>query len=1126
MPNRKMTPSVSFNILMLLLFSSLLWSQPTTPIGENDLTLQGYEEKLSGSDIQYHSPSPAINQALFVRATTGKHSMRWKTETVPANFDAPHVTFIWLAGMGSNLGDARMDLKVNDHVLPFWVNNTKNWDVKGPKGISLHYRHAMTDGARDHFGYLFLRLPRTEVQPGKPLAIEITGSRANQQTWCMTFKAGLEEGLSFKAYPALLKGPEKRQALAASVYHFRRPAQARLYAGDRLLKEAQLAFGHNILEFSWPEVQIEEEVELKLTVGEKTYQRSVLIEPVRRWQLNFVQHSHTDIGYTRPQTEILAEHLRYIDYALDYCDATDDYPSDAQFRWTCEAAWAVDEYLKSRPPAQIERLKRRIKEGRIEVTAMYFNFDELPDEQTLAASLAPLRRFDEHGIDVKLSMQNDVNGTGWCFNDFFNTAGIKYLDMGTHGHRALICFDVPTAFWWESPAGNRILAFRAEHYMTGNTVMGIHTEDFAFFEDKVLTYLNQLGERGYPHDLIAIQHSGYLTDNSPPSTLSSDMIRQWNEKYEWPKLRSAIAREFFEQMDKEKGNELPVYRVAWPDWWTDGFGSAAREVAATRDAHSHIIANQGLLSMAKMLGSQLPEGIQDRIAETNKAILFYGEHTLGSSESVRDPYGRATMEQREMKESFAWEANRRARMIGEEAMGLLQEHFPKADSPSLLVFNTLSWARNGMVEAYIDHQILPEDRQFRIVDETGAEAPAQKLGQRSDGSYWAIWVEDIPAFGAKRYFIDVGEEKKEGGPESDLQPRSIFENNWFRLQADLDRGVMTSLIDKELQQELLDPAAEWALGELIHEQLGDRTQMEAFTLNDYKRNRLDTIWYDGYQEGPVWNTIRFKGETRSFFSPNGFTLEYRLFNTTKRIDLVYEIVKKPIVEPEGIYLSFPFALEDGKIFSEVPGGIMEAGVDQLPGSANDWNTVQYFATVRNEDAQIVFSSQEAPLVQFGAINTGRYQTGAQPATNHIYSWPMNNYWTTNFNADQRGGHRWRYFLTSGDDVSNQFATRFGWGARIPLPVRVLPGGADNSAVAPTSLLTGFPDNILVITARPEEHPNSIRLQVRELAGRSTKLELQSHDRKLKIEKVDILGRPMDEASVVRAFESAFFRISW
>src|SRR5665811_1711898 len=74
------------------------------------------------------------------------------------------------------------------------------------------------------------------------------------------------------------------------------------------------------------------------------------------------------------------------------------------------------------------------------------------------------------------------------------------------------------------------------------------------------------------------------------------------------------------------------------------------------------------------------------------------------------------------------------------------------------------------------------------------------------------------------------------------------------------------------------------------------------------------------------------------------------------------------------------------------------------GSSNDWYTVQDFTSVRNTSSQIVMGCAEMPLMQFGTINTGRYQAGAMPQSTNLFSWPMNNYWTTNFNADQRGGH--------------------------------------------------------------------------------------------------------------------------
>ena len=277
--------------------------------------------------------------------------------------------------------------------------------------------------------------------------------------------------------------------LKLAVFYFGNEAKARIYSNGKLIETTTLKFGYNTINLGLPPVSKPSEIELKVVAGDFSVKNKVTLDPVRKWDINLIQHSHTDIGYTRSQTDILAEHLRYIDYALDYCDATDNYPENAKFRWTCEASWPVDEYLKCRPASQIERLIKRIKEGRIEVTGMYFNFDELPDEKILAASLAAAGRIKEKGIPVTLAMQDDVNGIGWCLNDYFNQMGVRYLNMGTHGHRALICFDKPTMFWWESPSGKRLLTFRAEHYMTGNTVLEMQTGDVERFKNNLLNYL-------------------------------------------------------------------------------------------------------------------------------------------------------------------------------------------------------------------------------------------------------------------------------------------------------------------------------------------------------------------------------------------------------------------------------------------------------------------------------------------------------------------------------------------------------------------------------------------------------------------------------------------------------------
>ncbi len=1092
----------------------------------NDHLVNGFATKLSGLDFEYHSCIPGLRESILVRATGGKDMMEWQTAAVPEKITEKYAAFVWIAAIGSGPGIARMDLETDrgDH-LSFYTDGGSSWDIDGDNGSSLSFRTIMTDQYGDRHGYMILRLPARTLVKGRPLKISVTGSAANLSSWYMIFRKPVETGVTLNAFPAILRNNgNPLQLVEAGIFYFGDEAEAEVYANGKMIEKTSLNFGYNAVNLGIPEVRKATKTRLKVVAGSFTAEKTVTLEPVRKWTISFIQHAHTDIGYTRSQTEILAEHLRYIDYALDYCDATDDYPDNAKFRWTCEASWPVDEYLKCRPQEQCERLIRRIREGRIEVTGMYFNFDEIPDEQILAASLKAVGRIRDHGIPVTLAMQNDVNGIGWCLNDYYDRLGVRYLNMGTHGHRALICFDRPTMFWWESPSGKRMLTFRAEHYMTGNTVMEVQSGDIDKFKNNLLNYLISLASKGYPYDEMAIQHSGYLTDNSPPSTSMSEMIIRWNEIFEWPKLTTSTAESFFTAMEKDHGDEFPVIRGAWPDWWTDGFGAGAREVAATRTAATALMANMAGLSMAAVAGMSLPGETMEKISLTNEALLFFTEHTTGYSESVREPYSQPTMEQRALKESYAWEAARRTASLGEAAMGLLQSMFAREKEPSLVVFNTLNWARSGMATVYIDHQIVPRGSRAGIYDNEGNRLPAQPLSSRSDGTYWAIWFNDIPAFGYRKYIIRPEEEATASLPGRD----DLLENRWYRIKTDKQHGVIRSLFDKELSVELADKGAPHALGEFILEKLGNRSQMESRMLNDFSRLPLDTVWFDSMTQGEIWNSIRFCGESETAIGPRGYSFEIRLFNTGKRIDLACTIIKKSITDPESFYIAFPFAAENGKIFTEVAGGVIEAGKDQIPGSSNDWYTVQNFASVRNDKMQIVMGSNEMPLMQFGAINTGRYIAGATPQTTHIYSWPMNNYWVTNFNADQRGGHSWTYYLTSSDDNSDTFAARFGWGARVPLLTRILPGDGNGDGLHEGSFIAGWPSNVILVSTRPDDETGkSLIIHLRETGHTETTLALTNgmSGKPLNITEVDVTGNQVPMPSTeIHPLETKFFKI--
>ncbi len=1116
------------NILLLSVFLTAATTIASSQsfFSPDDHIVNGFKKKVSGLDFEYHSFIPGLRESILVRSTSGKDMMEWETAPVPEKITEKYAAFVWIAALGSSPGTSRMDLETEGgHRISFFTDSRKSWDIAGDKGSSLSFRAIMTDQHGDHHGYMILRLPSDELPGGSPVRIRVTGSAANLSSWYMTYRKPVETGVTLNAFPAVLKNAgNPLQLIEAGIFYFGDRTEAQIYANGKIIEKTVLGFGYNTVNLGLPAVQKPSRVRLKVVAGNFTVDKTITLEPVRKWKVSFIQHAHTDIGYTRPQTEILAEHLRYIDYALDFCDATDSYPENARFRWTCEASWPVNEYLKCRPEEQTARLLRRIKEGRIEVTGMYFNFDEMPDEQILAASLKAVGNIRSHGIPVTLAMQNDVNGIGWCLNDYYDKLGVRYLNMGTHGHRALICFDKPTMFWWESPSGKRMLTFRAEHYMTGNTVMEVQSGDLEKFKNNLLNYLISLGAKGYPYDEMAIQHSGYLTDNSPPSTSMSEMIVRWNEIFEWPRITTSTAESFFAAMEKDHGAEFPVIRGAWPDWWTDGFGAGAREVATTRTAASALIANMGGMSMAAVAGIRLPGETMEKIDLTNEALLFFTEHTTGYSESVREPYSQPTMEQRAIKESYAWEAARRTASLGESAMGLLQSRFSKEKEPSLVVFNTLNWTRSGLATVYIDHQIVPRGSIAGVYDNEGNRLATQPLSSRSDGTYWAIWFNDIPAFGYKKFIIRP--EAKMEAPTPVLD--NILENQWYRIETDKLHGVIRSLFDKELSLELADREATHAVGEFILEKLGNRSQMESRMLNDFIRLPLDTVWFDSMTQGEIWNAIRFYGESETAIGPRGYSFEIRLYNTAKRADLAFSIIKKSITDPESFYIAFPFAAENGKHFTEVAGGVIETGKDQISGSSNDWYTVQNFTAVRNNGMQIVLGSNEVPLMQFGAINTGRYKAGAMPQSTHIYSWPMNNYWVTNFNADQRGGHSWTYYLTSSGDNSDSFATRFGWGARVPLLTRILPGDGQGDDLHEGSFITGWPSNVILISARPDDdNGKSLIIHLRETGGQETELNLASGltGQPLTVAEVDVTGHEVANASLkMYPLENKFYKI--
>ncbi|MCJ7450087.1 MAG: glycosyl hydrolase family 38 [Bacteroidales bacterium] len=859
-----------------------------------------------------------------------------------------------------------------------------------------------------------------------------------------------------------------------------------IYNGKELLK-ADLIRGDNRYLLTFPAVNRSRKITISAKIDDKAVEKyPVTLVPPKKWQIYFVQHSHTDIGYTRPQSEILAEHMRYIDYALDYCDQTDNLPDDAKFRWTCESSWVTREYLRSRPAVQIERFKKRVAEGRIEVTGMYCNMAEISDENLMYDFLQPLKEFNKLGIPVKTAMQNDVNGIAWCMPDYFKNTGVKYLNMGINETRSILPFNKPTAFWWEAPSGARLLAFRADHYMTGN-FFGIESKNFK--PENMLWHLADLDSKEFPFDRIGIQYSGYFTDNAPPSTAACELVKKWNAKYEYPKLRLAVASEYFEYVEKNYGEKLPVFHNAWLDWWTDGYGSTSRETAEVRKTQNMKQVDEGLFTMVSMMGGELSQALEGKLDHISENAIFFDEHTCGADESISHPYSENSTKQWLQKGAYAWEALKKVTLLNEEALARFQPFLKKAAFPVIYVINSMGWTRSGDIEIFIDNEVIPIENKFRIIDlSSGKEVPAQVLNRRREGAYWVLEVNDIPALGYKALKVEV---TREPAPSETASGTEVLENRFYKLVIDKATGSISSLFDKELNQELVDSENPYNIGQPVRETSVKRD------VAPFSRTTVSNVKVDKGVNGTIWESVKISSDLDGFEkgtegSPKGIEIEVRLYKNVKKIEFKYMAHKLILTDPEALYVTFPFSLPDSRIVFETIGGILTQG-QQLPGSSSTWNAAQNFVSVRGKKGQIIVVSNEVPLWHFSDFNMGTFERYPKKGKTWLYSWVMNNYWFTNFRAFQEGGFSWSYQITSTADTTNTFATKYAWGERNPFPTRTFPAGANDLKTPSLSTLniTGSP-NAMLMNIRPAFKNNgTLLLRFRELEGQPGEVNLSS-----------------------------------
>jgi hypothetical protein len=156
--------------------------------------------------------------------------------------------------------------------------------------------------------------------------------------------------------------------------------------------------------------------------------------------------------------------------------------------------------------------------------------------------------------------------------------------------------------------------------------------------------------------------------------------------------------------------------------------------------------------------------------------------------------------------------------------------------------------------------------------------------------------------------------------------------------------------------------------------------------------------------------------SQSFSLANGDKVDvhYRLVPGEPAVEIEAVVHKQPLASPHGIYLPMPVALSDKwHTHFETGGAAVKLDDEQLPYASRHYITTQRWLRIADEKSELTLACPDAPLWQVGGYTFGRFgdpDGRVERTAPVLLAWLTNNYWMTNFQADQAGRLRFRFHL--------------------------------------------------------------------------------------------------------------------
>jgi alpha-mannosidase len=469
-------------------------------------------------------------------------------------------------------------------------------------------------------------------------------------------------------------------------------------------------------------------------------------------------------------------------------------------------------------PQDREDLRRLMAEGRVEIVGGNYNEPSTnligPEAIIRNAVYGIGFQRDVFGGDPRSAWMLDVFGHDPGYPGLMAAAGLTssawargpFHQWGPAGAEGggIRRMQFSTEFEWISPDGRGLLtAYMAHHYGAG---WRLHTlPDLQSAEAEAYGQFRALAQVAATRNVLLPVGSDHVI----PARWVTDIHRDWNQRYVWPRFTTAVPCEFFAAVRAQAGSGASAGAWITPQTRDMNPVYTGKDVSyidtkqAQRAIETAVSEAERLGTLAWLAGAPYPHAALDKAWR----LLAFGAHHDGITGVESDQvYLDLLGGWRE-----AWELGSGARRAAAAWMSGPSAGMAQAGLP-VRVINGLARRRERTVTATVP---VPADgtRWVELRDDTGQPVPALAEGvrRREDGSLAEVTLtflaRDVPALGYRTYRAvpvgDDGDQASAAGWREVTGVTHAIENGRYRITADPARGGTVSVTDKSTRASVL-----------------------------------------------------------------------------------------------------------------------------------------------------------------------------------------------------------------------------------------------------------------------------------------------------------------------------------